>query len=158
MTLATVCRALLEFFRKHEEEFQLVVLDNGFLSVQATNGAAGYDIRAKVTSVVPPGELVAIPLGISIRPPQGTYTRTVLRSSFARRHSAVVSADVVDADYTGEIHCFVRNIGNINIEIDRGERFCQLVFVRHSNPRPVVVASLPLTERGQHGQGSTGKY
>ena len=158
MILVNLYETLLRWCGDKQDTYDVVVLDNGFPPIRATDGAAGYDVKAKEFCEIKPGQLVAIPLGVSIRPPPGTYIRTVLRSSVTRKQKAIIPADVVDADYTGEIHCFIRNIGTDTIQFNRGERFCQLVFVRISNPRPVIVASLPTTERGQGGQGSTGQY
>lgn len=126
----------------------------------ATDGAAGMDLRAALTSdiVLLPGERSAVPTGIAIALPRGFECQVRPRSGLALRHgiSLVNSPGTVDEDYRGEIMVLLVNLGDEPFTIRRGERIAQAVVARYERVAWNEVVTLATTERGSGGFGSTG--
>jgi dUTP pyrophosphatase len=124
--------------------------------------AAGLDLVAAVPADAPvilaPGERAAIPTGLSIALPPGIEGQIRPRSGLALRHGVTVlnSPGTIDADYRGEIHVIVVNLGRDSFTIERGVRIAQLVLAAMMQAVICEVASLDETTRGAGGFGSTG--
>jgi dUTP pyrophosphatase len=126
----------------------------------ATPGAAGADLRAAVDAdlVLEPGAHALVPTGLKIALPAGHEAQVRPRSGLAAKHALTVvnAPGTVDADYRGEIHVILINLGTQAVTIERGMRIAQMVVA------PVVQASfrevegLDDTARGSDGFGSTG--
>ncbi|WP_439329081.1 dCTP deaminase domain-containing protein, partial [Corynebacterium diphtheriae] len=60
-----------------------------------------------------------------------------VRSSLGVKYWLVLanSTGVIDADYRGEIIAVVRNIGEMTVIIEPGDRFCQIVI--HKLPKVI---------------------
>ena len=63
----------------------------------------------------------------------------------------------IDADYRGEIKVLLINLGSNSYTVKDGDRIAQMVFGAVYRARWKTVASLPETERGKGGFGSTGR-
>jgi dUTP pyrophosphatase len=123
--------------------------------------AAAFDLFARESVAVPPGEVRLVPTGLVMEVPEGHALLVVARSSLPiRKHLMVANGvGVVDADYRGpadEIHVEVYNFSTDVARIDRGERLAQglIVQVAHADWEEVTDSSAP--SRG--GFGSTGGY
>jgi dUTP pyrophosphatase len=126
----------------------------------ATSGSAGADLRAAVEAdtVLEPGAHALIPTGLKIALPAGHEAQVRPRSGLAAKHALTVvnAPGTVDADYRGEIHVILMNLGSAPFTVERGMRIAQIVVA------PVVQASfqevdrLDDTARGAGGFGSTG--
>jgi dUTPase len=66
---------------------------------------------------------------------------------------------VIDPGYIGPLYAGVTNMGDEFIHIKHGERIAQLIAFRNEteNLRLVHVDTLPPTERGDRGFGSSGR-
>ncbi|MBO6675624.1 MAG: dUTP diphosphatase [Rhizobiales bacterium] len=126
----------------------------------ATPGSAGADLRAAVEAdtVLEPGTHALIPTGLKIALPDGHEAQVRPRSGLAAKHALTVvnAPGTIDADYRGEIHVILMNLGAKPFTVERGMRIAQMVVA------PVVQASfrevdeLYGTTRGTGGFGSTG--
>ena len=86
-----------------------------------------------------------------------TYGKIEGRSGRAVRNGIIIGGGVIDSDYTGEIKVILINTGNQPFVINKGDRIAQLIIQQHMlNPQFEKVESLPNTERGENGFGSTG--
>lgn len=112
----------------------------------------GVDIYMPENGVIKRGMNV-IPLGIGVKIPDGCKGEIVPRTSTAKQ--GLVSVPVpIDPGYTGEIHFFVYNCSDNDIEYEKHKRICQLIV----SPVCVLVPSLEFTEiRGEGKFGSTGE-
>ncbi|MGL5168854.1 MAG: dUTP diphosphatase [Afipia sp.] len=125
--------------------------------------AAGLDLLAAVPEDKPltmrPGQRALVPTGLMIAVPPGHEAQVRPRSGLALKHGVTVlnSPGTVDADYRGEVSVLLINHGEEPFTIRRGERIAQLVFAAVTQANLVVVASLPSTDRGSGGFGSTGR-
>ncbi|MFN3225894.1 MAG: dUTP diphosphatase [Hyphomicrobiales bacterium] len=126
----------------------------------ATPGAAGADLRAAVESdlVLEPGAHALVPTGLKIALPAGHEAQVRPRSGLAAKHALTVvnAPGTVDADYRGEIHVILINLGTQAVTIERGMRIAQMVVAPVVQAIFSAVDELDGTERGSGGFGSTG--
>jgi dUTP pyrophosphatase len=126
----------------------------------ATEGAAGMDLLAAVTAplVILPGGRALVPTGLRIALPPGHEMQVRPRSGLALKHGITMpnTPGTVDEDYRGELQVIILNAGTEPFTIERGMRIAQAVIA------PVVRATwretetLPDSQRGAGGFGSTG--
>jgi dUTP pyrophosphatase len=126
----------------------------------ATPGAAGADLRAAVDAdlILEPGAHALVPTGLKIALPAGHEAQVRPRSGLAAKHALTVvnAPGTVDADYRGEIHVILINLGTQAVTIERGMRIAQMVVAPVVQAVFSAVDELDGTERGSGGFGSTG--
>jgi dUTP pyrophosphatase len=126
----------------------------------ATAESAGLDLVAACDQDLSllPGERAAIACGISIALPKGFEAQLRPRSGLALKHGITVlnTPGTIDSDYRGEIKAILVNLGKEAFRVERGMKIAQLVIARHEHVTLTEVGSLPETERGEGGFGSTG--
>ena len=133
------------------------------LPAYQTAHAAGLDLLAAVPEDKPltlaPGRRALVPTGLMIAVPPGHEAQVRPRSGLAFKHGVTVlnAPGTVDADYRGEVSVLLINHGEEPFTIRRGERIAQLVIAAVTQANLVAVASLPTTDRGSGGFGSTGR-
>ena len=96
---------------------------------------------------------------MSIALPRGYVAFIVPRSGLAARHGITIvnSPGTVDAGYRGEIMVTLLNTDTtLPFTISVGDRIAQMVVLPFSTVNFVPVGSLPGSERGSDGFGSTG--
>lgn len=125
-------------------------------------GAAGADLQANFLDrgrmVLAPGARRAIPTGLHMAIPGGYEGQVRPRSGLAlRKGLTVVNAPgTIDSDYRGQVHVLLINLGAEVVEITHGDRIAQLVIAPVVQSESKLVETLPETERGEGGFGSTG--
>ncbi|MEL6472691.1 MAG: dUTP diphosphatase [Pseudomonadota bacterium] len=128
-----------------------------------TPGSAGLDIRAAVPQDAPvmlaPGMRDMIPTGLSVAIPDGYEIQMRPRSGLAAKHgiTCLNSPGTIDSDYRGELKVILINHGSEPFVIRRGERIGQMVLAPVTRLEWALVETLPETERGSGGFGSTGR-
>ena len=126
----------------------------------AKPGDAGADLATRIDFTLKPGERALIPTGISLALPKGFVALVHPRSGLAIKHgiSLVNTPGTVDAAYRGELQCILINHDPVNeISFKKGDRIAQLVIQAVEEATFIEVESLPGTDRGAGGFGSTGK-
>ena len=128
------------------------------LPQRATAGSAGYDFVSTLDVTVPPGGSALVPTGIRAEMEAGWVLMLFPRSSLGFRHAlrlsntvGVIDSDYAFADNEGHIMVKLYNPTETPVDIARGERFCQGVFLPYGTAE----------EDGEHarrtgGMGSTG--
>ena len=125
--------------------------------------AAGMDLLAAVPEDAPltlaPGQYAMVPTGLAIALPPGFEAQVRPRSGLAAKLGVTVlySPGTVDADYRGEIKVLLINHGAAPFVIRRGERIAQMVIAAVVQGTLVPAVTLPDTDRGAGGFGSTGR-
>jgi dUTP pyrophosphatase len=118
------------------------------------------DLLAAVEApvVLKTGERALIPTGIAIALPEGYEAQVRPRSGLALKQGVTTlnTPGTIDADYRGEIGVILINHGAEPVTIERGMRIAQLVIASVVQATWQVVDSLPTTQRGAGGFGSTG--
>lgn len=122
-------------------------------------GDAGADLVAAVDVTLQPGARALVPTGVAIALPEGFAAFVHPRSGLAIRAGLglVNAPGTIDAGYRGEIKVILVNHDRTEpITLRRGDRIAQLVVQRVEHARFVEVTTLPDSERGANGHGSSG--
>ena len=126
----------------------------------AKPGDAGADLVTRIDITLKPGERALVPTGISIALPKGFVALVHPRSGLAIKQgiSLVNTPGTVDAAYRGELACILINHDpNNEVSFKKGDRIAQLVIQEVEEAEFIEVDSLPGSDRGSGGFGSTGK-
>jgi len=125
-----------------------------------TDGAAGMDLLADLDADVElaPGERRLVPTGLALAIPPGFEGQVRPRSGRAHRDGLTLlnAPGTIDADYRGEVQVLLVNLGGAPVRVQRGDRIAQLVIAPVVRAALREVATLPASERGAGGFGSTG--
>ncbi|MFK7942844.1 MAG: dUTP diphosphatase [Paracoccaceae bacterium] len=130
-----------------------------------TDAAAGMDLRACLALddrdeglKLPSLARALVPTGLAIALPDGHEAQIRPRSGLAARHGVTVlnSPGTIDADYRGEIRVLLINFGPETVTLAHGDRIAQMVIAPVTRTIPTQADTLPRTERGAGGFGSTG--
>jgi len=127
-----------------------------------TSGSAAADLKARVTTTIPPLGRVIVPTGVWIdnvdwdSVPEGCIPELQIRcrSGLAFKYGIMLTNGVgtVDADYPDEIGVLLSNTGEKEFVIEAGDRVAQLVLnTVHRIP------NLPVGGKRDGGFGSTQK-
>lgn len=157
--------------------------DDTVVPVRATQGSAGYDLRAYLRQrtvrlsdgavqgqldadeeggewgvVLRPREMALIPLGFRTRLPAGVEAQVRPRSGQAFKQALTIpnAPGTVDADYAEEWMVIVRNDAPVPRRIVHGERIAQVVFARYL-PLVLIEGAVQRTTERAGGFGSTGR-
>lgn len=144
----------------NEFDLQIKMLDAELpVPSYAKEGDAGFDLRARESVTLAPGERALVKTGVAFALPQGYVGLVHPRSGLAAKHGITVvnAPGTVDAGYRGEIMvCLLNTDLREPFVVERGDRIAQLVVQRFETARFVVVDELPESERGATGFGSSG--
>ena len=80
------------------------------LPSRGTEGAAGYDLAASQSVVVPAHGKCLVQTGLAISLPPDCYGRIAPRSGLAIKKFIDVGAGVIDSDYRGELGVILFNL------------------------------------------------
>ena len=145
----------------HAVDVLIVRLDHELpLPSYAHPGDAGLDLVTRVAAVVAPGERALLPTGVAIALPEGYAAFVHPRSGLAVKYgvSLVNAPGTIDAGYRGEIAVSVVNLDPRDpVTFDRGDRIAQLVVQRVEHAILHEVETLPGSDRGESGFGSSGR-
>ncbi|MDJ0922430.1 MAG: dUTP diphosphatase [Henriciella sp.] len=133
------------------------------LPAYETVGAAGMDVRAAIADAetidLKPGMRAMVPTGLSVAIPEGYEIQVRPRSGLAAKHglTCLNAPGTIDSDYRGEVKVILINHGDETFVIQRGERIGQLVLAPVTRIVWAETETLPDSERGAGGFGSTGR-
>ena len=141
-----------------------ILLTRGMtLPAYATEGSAAVDLRAALEEnevlTLLPGKRALVPTGVAIAPESGDYVAVVAaRSGLAVKHGVCLAngIGVIDADSRGEIMVGLFNASDAPVEIRRGDRIAQMMFLPVAHAAFLEETTLDETARGAGGFGSTG--
>jgi dUTP pyrophosphatase len=131
------------------------------LPARAHPGDAGADLVTTTDVELAPGERETVGTGLSVALPAGYAAFVQPRSGLAAKHgvSIVNAPGTVDAGYRGEIRVtLINHDPRETLRLRRGDRIAQLVVQKVEHPHFVEVETLPGSERGEGGHGSTGGF
>jgi dUTP pyrophosphatase len=119
---------------------------------------AGLDLCAIERTVLPPGEPVLVPTGISIELQPGYEAQIRPRSGLAFKHAITLpnAPATIDPGYRGEIRIILLNLGRQEYVVEEGDRIAQMVIAQYE-PVEWVEGELGATLRGESGFGSSGR-
>ena len=153
---------MLSHGREDSVEVLVKRLDPGLpMPRRAHPGDAGSDLYAVADVELAPGQRAVIATGVAIALPDGYAAFVHPRSGLAAEHGVTIvnAPGTVDAGYRGEIKVIVLNTDSErSVRLRRGDRIAQLVIQRVEKPVFLEVETLPGSQRGDGGYGSTGGY
>ncbi len=126
-----------------------------------TAGAAGFDFEAREAMTIQPGQVALVPTGLVIEVPDGYFLGIFARSSTPLKRGLIVAngVGVIDADYCGpgdEIKVQVLNVSSAPVEVARGDRLAQGVFIPHARATWFEAGAFDKASRGGFGSTGTG--
>lgn len=127
----------------------------------AKEGDAGADLTSVAELVLAPGERALVPTGVSLALPRGWVGLVHPRSGLAAGHgiSVVNAPGTVDSGYRGEILVNLVNLDPMApFTVRVGDRIAQLVLQEVGEGEFLPVDSLPPSDRGDTGHGSSGGF
>ncbi len=98
-----------------------------------TPGAVAFDLYSRIDMQIPPQEISRIPTNLIVQIPEGYMLLVKDRSSTAQKKGLLTTPGFIDQDFHGpgdEILLQVFNFTSQPVEITRGERLGQAVFVK----------------------------
>lgn len=123
-----------------------------------TAGSVGFDLLCRKSSEIAPHSIVLIPANVIVETPPGYMLMVCLRSSTPRKLGLLIpqGLGIVDNDYCGEedeLQIQVYNFTEEIVNVERGSRIAQAVFVRVDTAEWNEVEQMASPSRG--GFGST---
>lgn len=143
--------------RHIEVEFLTDPTTTATVPIRKRETDAGYDVFSPSKAVIRPGATETILLGLRCKCPPGYFFEIRGRSSLNNK-GIVITDNVVDATYTGQLRVrLINNSGEI-FTVNPGDRIAQLIFLPqiHVKFRKVQAFKMLDGERGDAGFGSTG--
>ena len=130
---------------------------------RGTSASAGIDffIPDELAPIeIPPFGDALIPSGIKVRIPKGFALIGFNKSGVATKKKLDVGSQVIDEDYTGEMHLHLVNTSERSITLLPGEKILQFILIPVSYANTIEISaeeydSFGETERGSGGFGST---
>jgi dUTP diphosphatase len=135
------------------------------LPVRASEGAAGFDLFAAQRTIIPGSQArdgrvdigrALVPTGLAFSLPTGYVGRISSRSGLSVKQNIETGAGWIDADYRGEVKIELKNFSSRDFVVEEGDRIAQLIILPIAMPELELTDSLPSSERGTGGFGSTG--
>jgi dUTP pyrophosphatase len=126
-------------------------------------------LYASETVMLRPAKPTLVPTNLEIAIPQGTMLLILPRSGIALKRNLLIpnSPGLIDEDYRGHLQIILTYFPDPSVTrkspedwicvIQPGERIAQAVLMPYFTQTWVKVESLPSTERGAQGFGSTGQ-
>ncbi len=124
-----------------------------------TRGSVGLDLIARVDTVIEAGKIVLVPGNLVVEVPEGYMLVVASRSSTPMKKGLIPphGIGIIDQDYCGpedEIKIQVYNFTDEAVEVKRGDRIAQAVFVKIDRFELLEEELVRKDSRG--GFGSTG--
>lgn len=119
------------------------------------------DVRASASVTVPKGGFASVPTGLKLAMNQGYVGLLFARSGLGTKGIGIThGVGVIDAGYRGEIKVTLYNMGDEDLEINRGDRIAQLMILPiprvHYMDEEEFDRMYGNSSRGTNGFGSTG--
>lgn len=151
------------FIPECREESELAILirklrPDAIIPRYIRRGDAGFDLHIVEDVIIPPGCAKILPTGIAVAIPYGYELQIRLRSGTALNTPLILpnAPATIDAGYRGELGIIARNLSSDPYTVKKGTRIAQGVVARVFRAVFTQVETLPHSERGDAGYGSSG--
>lgn len=126
-----------------------------------TAESAGFDIASAEDKTIGPNAVERVRTGLVIEAPEGYFLMLAARGSLAAKKGVKLAnaIGVIDRDYAGpndEIFLTLHNFTGQPVEIKKGERLAQGIFIRVDQIEWEEIDQMRTEDRG--GYGHTGGY
>jgi dUTP pyrophosphatase len=121
--------------------------------------------RKVLNITIPPHERINIPSGVhSYLEPKESALIAANKSGVSTKKGLVFTCQVIDSDYTGEIHLGLVNTSNSPVTVSTGDKIVQFIhtpvffsFIKSVDTKEEFYAMHEGTQRGDNAFGSTGE-
>lgn len=120
-------------------------------------GDAGLDLYSAEDITLKPNERRGIKTGASIAIPDGYVGLIWDKSGLSMKHGLKTLGGVVDSGYRGEVIVGLVNVGDDSYTFQKGDKVAQMIIQKKEMVIVEETDSLPETQRGDKGFGSSGK-
>ena len=127
--------------------------------IQATDGAAGYDLFEAEAKTILPHSSESVCLDLRWAIPKGFFGKVFPRSSMIKNYNVTVDAGLIDSYYRGLVYVLFVNHSEQTFTIRTDDRLVQAVFLEKFDVKFEKVNNieqLGKTKRENGGFGSTG--
>lgn len=136
------------------------IYPDAILPTKAHDSDLGWDLYFHMTTgsrciLEPNRSGVKLYTGVAIKLPDNYGGIIRDRSSMAGQ-GLMVSGGVIDNGYIGELIVQMNNMNDEPIQVHKGQKIAQLILIPIVDVDLVEVSSLPITDRGEKGFGSSG--
>lgn len=138
------------------------------ISIYSQNGAkmpyrkykndAGYDLAINEDIVLMPGELRVVGSGLSIAEISNKAIFGMIKSRSSMFIKGIMCEGIIDSGYRGEIKLLIKNLSNDILNIEKGARVAQIIFLSYNEVKIDESKDIKNTDRLSGGLGSTGIY
>lgn len=133
--------------------------------VAYNNTSACFDITCVETTIIPAKSSAVVPngLNLTIDNKENYWMQIQLRSSKGFKHELIPHYGTVDCGYTGNLGVKIYNVGDIDVTIEKGERYAQIAVIEKPQYEIIELNDKQFEilknsqERGDAGFGSSGK-
>jgi dUTP pyrophosphatase len=146
---------MVEIFSLSFKMLSVKLINGARMPSRGTEYSAGLDLASTEDYILKPQTTVKLPTGVAIEFPKSTHGEIKMRSSVSMK--GIVTNDIIDNDYRGQIHLVLTNCSTKDFIIEKNVPIAQLVLYPDIYPKLVQVDFLNPTERGEKGFGSTNK-
>lgn len=154
----------IQFYKDSDGSIKYINCNSGLTIIEEWN----HWIENKDTVVISIdlefGEKILIPSGIHVNLPKNVYLKVENKSGIASKRGLIFGADVIDQDYTGEMHINLINVCDNIAIINAGDKIVQMLAlfqpIMSETKEYSTTAELyanKQSERGADGFGSTDK-
>lgn len=145
-------------------DFYVPELDDKFLADLVAKNANAHVYYAvaddKLTITLLPGGRILIPSGIKTAIAPGTMLMAANKSGVSTKKGLVYTAEIVDSDYSGEVHLGIANFTDTPTTITTGEKLVQFIHTPILLGKPEEISEDEFnayhdgSKRGDKGFGS----
>ena len=147
---------------KKKIDIKIVPDSYDLIPTKQTEGAAGFDLRAKVSGghfPLLPHMPTIINCGFKMEMPKQYHAKICSRSSMAKNGILVAnSPGIIDSDYRGYVGVLLLNTNSKVYNIKYGERIAQMIIEENVECNWLFSDNINDTIRGEGGFGSTGSF
>jgi dUTP pyrophosphatase len=135
-----------------------ITLDNEAKApTYGSDGAAGCDVYALEGGIIKANERSMLPTGIAMKIPTGYYCEIKPRSGLAFRNGIMVLGGIIDEDFRGQVQIILHNANETDFTYNKHDRIAQFIFKKYEKANFLITTTLPTTQRGEGGFGSSGR-
>ena len=145
-------------------DFFMPTIDESFVQAFIAKNQNSNAVLYRDGLTIPAGERVLIPSGIRVwMEDKETMLMAANKSGVATKLGLIFTAEIVDSDYTGEVHLGVYNTSHNPVTLHPGDKVIQFIqvpvylskMIELSNDQYEAVKNIYGTLRGEGGFGST---
>ena len=153
-------------------QFSFKILQNALYLLYAiipviayNKSSACFDITCVETTIIPARKSSVVPngLNLSIDECERYWMQIQLRSSKGFKYDLIPHYGCVDPGYTGDLGIKIYNVGDVDVTIEKGERYAQVAVLEKPKYKIVELDDdeyetfKGLQQRGDKGFGSSGR-